>query len=466
MSHQLPDDMQQWPNDPYELLGIAVDADEKSIKRAYFGLLKTIDVDNEPAKFQLIQEAYEAAKSGTRRVVDDQMPPAAEVKNVSNTSITRQDVSSFTPVKNVNKESESTSSNESLGEVWRLLKDGNATAAEKLIERLDCLDFTGVGLALYAVQRAQAQRDDPIKAGQRVKLIMKLIDDSHSHDYALHYLRHEFLANAELANLPVFEDYLAASNFFEHRFEIAALRWQALGLNDPAMVASDLEELSRQEFDFGDRWPFVVALAMEYTVWSDDAGLESHKKQCGQWLAEDFSDFSDRADEIKFAAEELIDNPMAWSHPLSLLVRLAATGFEENHLAVWESLAKDISNSRRNGLRNLDSLFRNYPYSMSMVQSGLARYSRHQGKTWRSMENEQDVLASQMQCVLRRFGSAWYPDSRETILQLSIKNFVSISFFGRLLDRFLPEDHVRTWTAEIEDDQALHCAAIAAYISY
>ena len=466
MSHKLPDDIQQWPTDPYALLGIAVDAVEKSIKRAYFGILKTIDVDNEPAKFQLVQEAYEAAKSGNRRVVGEHTASAAETETTQENLITQQDLSSFTPVQRFGKDLATASSDKPIEEIWSLLKNGSTLAAEELIERQGCLQDTGVGLALYAIQRVHAHRDDLVEAGKRVSLLLKLVGEYQSHDDALYYMRHEFLAHAKLAELPVIDDYLAIAKNFEHKFEIASLRWQALGVNNPTMVAKDLEQLSRHEFDFGERWPSIVALAMEYILWTKDPALESHKQRCEQWLAEDFSNFSDRVETIKFAAEELSGNPMLWNYPLSLLVRLAATGFDENHLAVWESLAEDISNSYRNGLRILDSLFRKYPYSMSMVLHGLDRFSRHQAKTGRRTKNEQDVLASQMGCVLIKFASSWYPDTRETLLKLSVQNYASLSFFGSLLDRFLPEDHLRTWSAEIKNDQALQCAVIAGFMSY
>jgi len=48
--------------DPHELLGIAEDADERSIKRAYARLIKRWRPDRAPDEFRRIHEAYEAAQ--------------------------------------------------------------------------------------------------------------------------------------------------------------------------------------------------------------------------------------------------------------------------------------------------------------------------------------------------------------------------------------------------------------------
>jgi len=37
---ELPQDMAEWPNDPYELLGMDSSADEKTLKRAYTRLIR------------------------------------------------------------------------------------------------------------------------------------------------------------------------------------------------------------------------------------------------------------------------------------------------------------------------------------------------------------------------------------------------------------------------------------------
>lgn len=55
--------MSEWP---YDLLGVGDDADERTIKRAYAGLLKRHRPDDDPEGFQRLNEAYQAALSYRR----------------------------------------------------------------------------------------------------------------------------------------------------------------------------------------------------------------------------------------------------------------------------------------------------------------------------------------------------------------------------------------------------------------
>jgi hypothetical protein len=47
--------------DPFELLGVAPDADERTIRRAYATLIKRFRPDRAPDEFQRIQAAFEIA---------------------------------------------------------------------------------------------------------------------------------------------------------------------------------------------------------------------------------------------------------------------------------------------------------------------------------------------------------------------------------------------------------------------
>lgn len=60
--HVLPDDPRDWPQDPFELLGIAHTVDEKAIRRAYSQLIRRYKPEQSPAEFQKIRQAYDEAR--------------------------------------------------------------------------------------------------------------------------------------------------------------------------------------------------------------------------------------------------------------------------------------------------------------------------------------------------------------------------------------------------------------------
>src|SRR5438309_11363612 len=57
----LPNDPNQWPIDPYELLGVERTADARELRRAYTRLIRVFKPEQFPEQFRRIREAYEFA---------------------------------------------------------------------------------------------------------------------------------------------------------------------------------------------------------------------------------------------------------------------------------------------------------------------------------------------------------------------------------------------------------------------
>ncbi len=60
---ELPDDYHLWPQEPFELLGVPSQTDERTLKRAYTQLIRRYKPENFPEQFQLIRAAYEQAQA-------------------------------------------------------------------------------------------------------------------------------------------------------------------------------------------------------------------------------------------------------------------------------------------------------------------------------------------------------------------------------------------------------------------
>ncbi|MCE9563212.1 MAG: J domain-containing protein [Planctomycetes bacterium] len=66
MADELSEDPRNWPQDPFELLGVEMSASETDIKRAYTRLIRRFKPEHFPEQFRLIREAYESALQGLK----------------------------------------------------------------------------------------------------------------------------------------------------------------------------------------------------------------------------------------------------------------------------------------------------------------------------------------------------------------------------------------------------------------
>jgi hypothetical protein len=59
--HHLPNDPRNWPDDPFQLLGVEPPVSEQDLKRAYTRLIRRFKPEHHPEQFRRVREAYEAA---------------------------------------------------------------------------------------------------------------------------------------------------------------------------------------------------------------------------------------------------------------------------------------------------------------------------------------------------------------------------------------------------------------------
>src|SRR5262245_43948354 len=66
MADHLPDDPRQWPDDPFQLLGVEPPTTEQDLKRAYTRLIRRFKPEHHPEQFRRVREAYEVALQRAR----------------------------------------------------------------------------------------------------------------------------------------------------------------------------------------------------------------------------------------------------------------------------------------------------------------------------------------------------------------------------------------------------------------
>ena len=84
MPHELPEDIREWPNDPFAILGVERGADDLTVRRAYTQLIRRFKPEHHPVEFSKIRAAYEACQqqaSWYRHDVNDE-PDEPEVVEV------------------------------------------------------------------------------------------------------------------------------------------------------------------------------------------------------------------------------------------------------------------------------------------------------------------------------------------------------------------------------------------------
>lgn len=65
--NRLPENPDEWPSNPFEVLGIPYDADRNAIRRAYLELIHQYKPERAPEPFRRIREAYDRARQMTQQ---------------------------------------------------------------------------------------------------------------------------------------------------------------------------------------------------------------------------------------------------------------------------------------------------------------------------------------------------------------------------------------------------------------
>src|SRR4051794_26989422 len=82
-AEHLPEDLQRWPRDPFQVLGVPRGCDPGEARKAYTRLIRHFKPEQHPDHFRTIREAYDAVKRELQYLrgfpgdfsIDDRGPP-------------------------------------------------------------------------------------------------------------------------------------------------------------------------------------------------------------------------------------------------------------------------------------------------------------------------------------------------------------------------------------------------------
>jgi hypothetical protein len=81
IEHELPQDPDSWPSDPFRLLGVRPGISTRDLRKAYLRLIKAYKPEHSPVEFQKIRQAYEQALalSSHFRPIGDPLEESSEL---------------------------------------------------------------------------------------------------------------------------------------------------------------------------------------------------------------------------------------------------------------------------------------------------------------------------------------------------------------------------------------------------
>lgn len=312
----LPSNPEEWPRDPFDLLGVTHEAASEEVRRAYTRLVRKYRPDDHPHEFQQIRSAYELVmrwvearsrsqapdvESEREEAVDRPVielfasagsqsidPPQARVENPTTGNASPQLDVAFPESRHDSRggERNKPTFSESLDAAWNLARDGNADAA-----------FA----ALIALRDQSPQDPEPWLRLFWLRLISPELDPGRFPvEWLIEGLRatafsprlqrpycDELERSAALIHCEVGYRLLETNAPLERLFDVARSRWRAaVRVNAWPRIDQDLDLLrGRLMIDHPDEWVQQIFTALDYAVWSPHDGARKLAERCQRELA-------------------------------------------------------------------------------------------------------------------------------------------------------------------------------------
>ncbi len=251
MSDHLPEQVSEWPNDPYELLGVSPNEDPKALRKAYVRLIRKFKPEQFPDEFQRIRSAYELATrtgSGTDGFSgfhSSTAAPAASESNYQSNQSSQADAA------------------------WDAAKTGNFYEAKSILESLLTAqpDDEYVISRLYWVKKIDPEENEEAIFCWLCRIAMRSSESSHVWPLLISESEcgHPELLSADFAAL------LGTTAALPHMNWLLSSRWgEAVRQVAWETIASDVRQLSKDHPTAKSDTAFCAGLyALQYLIWSD-----------------------------------------------------------------------------------------------------------------------------------------------------------------------------------------------------
>lgn len=269
---ELPNDLREWPADPYELLGVDYYVDARTARKAYLRLVRRFKPDFHPDHFQRIREAYDTVLAQLSYHAAHQSDEGTRtlVFNASDTWEPRHDRSSPSPLDEAWDDAVAGSEREAYAKLVRLYERGESVS--------------DACLRLYWLLKAAPELD--ASASPCHWLVEGLCETQLTGPMHDLYER-EIATSPEEAASSRCAKLLAVEAEPGRLYDYIQTRWRACDrLGDFLRISADLE-LLKERFAYQQEsiWYRLLLLAANHLAWGDEDAV-GHFEHIQQTLAQ------------------------------------------------------------------------------------------------------------------------------------------------------------------------------------
>lgn len=504
----LSENLNEWPTNPREVLGVANDATSKDVRRAYFRLIRRFTPDDFPSHFQRIRECYEWVESGWGQTqedyhdrlenrnrdsidddeeaeinLDDDFHADDDIGSAADSSLSSH--TSFASGDSPFREARRNRSNNPLDEIWKWIDQGDFETARLRLETLNETDRSSFSsnlderkFLLYFLKRFNTADQSDEAVLSRLQLLIDILSSSDSRIAAELRLREEAFWNPRPFATSQFQSLISDSTHPNTLDFLYRLRWECLGKNGYKTILSDVKHLNTLAFHLGEnRLMGLIQESLEYSIWVNSNEADQHYRESYDLACSNAgvggTDY-DVADAIEFLWEAAKQWKELWGRKLGFIGQLAVKMIPfsrtDGHLAKmerWREAFSSVPINRKETLIKLDELIHLYPLAMSVFELGVTSMADlfiDEDETTLPFDDAENLISAFFSSI-----DGWnYDRMRAEILQFCCENSISIDQFGYVADSTvmdLNRDQVG-WSEMIERDSALRCAFWISMVNY
>lgn len=456
---ELPEDTSRWPDDPYELLGVAHDVDPKTARRAYLKLIKKYKPERAPEAFQLIREAYE--------FVSRQAEAREQFGEFDSESM--EWFANAPAARFANAESRHNQAPEQdLESLWSEAIEGDQQSSYERLQAIAQQSEEGDDhpfLMLYWLAKAANDERDPIDW-----LVEGMKQNSVSGPLFELY-RREIRRDLSEGVSQRCRDLLTTPGILQAVDELIRLRWEAaLKLNRPDVFDADLNLLrGRFEVDHEVFWGHIMFVACDYLSWFGDpisseltAKLVSSINQMGhlaQSLQEDFDRFDLLLELVREQSHAATQNVDRMLHQVWLKIIPATWTESADELRTkLQPLLADMASDPHAALNKWTQFQIAFPASAAQL-GGLIEALRQPQFGADVKERHWERVTEVAGRLLNELGhTLLYDRLRPKIFSLAIAEMVDPDWICQAVMEVDPSAPYEVWVDHVREDGALRWA--------